>query len=113
MFQGVLTAEARGPQGVIATQVERLGTSQILMFTPKVDGEHHINLFWSEAPVPRSPLMGVARGGALPVNHEKVVLTGRGLKEAIVRQEAEFVIDGVEAGPGKLQRRNIHTNGHV
>ncbi len=33
-------------------------------------------------------------------NHEKVVLTGRGLQEARVNQEAEFVIDGTEAGPG-------------
>ena len=47
--------------------------------------------------------MGMARGGRVAANHEKVVLTGRGLKEAIVRQEAEFVIDGTEAGPGMME----------
>ena len=71
-----------------------------------MEGEHYINLYWAENLVPRSPLVGVARGGGTlrpaAVNHEKVVLTGRGLKEAIVRQEAEFVIDGTEAGPGRL-----------
>ena len=35
------------------------------------------------------------------VNHEKVVLTGLGLQEARVREEAEFVVDGTDAGPGK------------
>ena len=34
------------------------------------------------------------------LNHEKVILTGRGLQEARVNQEAEFVIDGTDAGPG-------------
>lgn len=32
----------------------------------------------------------------------KVVLMGRGLKEATVREEAEFIIDGSQAGPGML-----------
>ena len=107
IFPGVLTAEARGPDGVLPTQVERLGTSHILTFTPRVAGEHSLHLFWGESPVPRSPLVGVASGGGInaqaPVNHEKVVLTGRGLKEAVVGQEAEFVIDGMEAGPGEQQ----------
>ena len=35
------------------------------------------------------------------VNHEKVVLMGRGLTGAQVHEEAEFVIDGTDAGPGK------------
>jgi len=117
---GVLSAEARGPDGILPTQVERLGTSQILTFTPRVAGEHTLHLYWTDAPVPRSPLMGMASGGgingtAAPVNHEKVVLTGRGLKEAIVRQEAEFVIDGMEAGPGApdVKLTGIKTDIHV
>ena len=35
------------------------------------------------------------------VNYEKVVLMGRGLTGAQVHEEAEFVIDGTDAGPGK------------
>ena len=35
------------------------------------------------------------------VNHERVVLMGRGLTGAQVHEEAEFVIDGTDAGPGK------------
>ena len=45
----------------------------------------------------------MARSAARQVNHEKVVLTGRGLKEARLREEAEFVIDGTEAGAGQPQ----------
>ena len=32
---------------------------------------------------------------------EKVILTGSGLAMAKVREMAEFVIDGTDAGPGK------------
>ncbi len=45
--------------------------------------------------------MGIAKGGKPAINHEKVVLTGRGLQEARVKEEAEFVIDGTDAGPGE------------
>ena len=77
-------------------------------------GEHYLCIWWADIPLPRTPFVGIARGGAVqappPVaapaptvaapNHEKVILTGRGLQEARVNQEAEFVIDGTEAGPG-------------
>ena len=77
-------------------------------------GEHYLCIWWADIPLPRTPFVGFARGGAVqappPVaapapmaaapNHEKVILTGRGLQEARVNQEAEFVIDGTEAGPG-------------
>lgn len=49
--------------------------------------------------LPKSPLLGYAVHGR---QDNKVILTGRGLKEASVREEAEFNIDGTQAGPGKL-----------
>lgn len=61
-------------------------------------GTHYIHLFWSDIPLVNSPFLGFA------VQHtpdaSKLILTGRGLKEAVVREEAEFVIDGSQAGRG-------------
>lgn len=50
-------------------------------------------------------MYGYARSARV-ASHEKVVLTGRGLKEAKVREEAEFVIDGTGAGPGKRKEKD-------
>ena len=62
-----------------------------------------VTLNWSDFPLYNSPFQGMVRSAARQVNHEKVVLTGRGLKEARLREEAEFVIDGTEAGAGQPQ----------
>ena len=45
-----------------------------------------------------SPYNGYATSGV--ADPSKVWLTGRGLKEAMVREEAEFTIDASQAGPG-------------
>ena len=50
-------------------------------------------------PLPKSPFLGYAVPAFSDAN--KVILTGRGLKEATVREEAEFIIDGSQAGPGE------------
>ena len=52
--------------------------------------------------IPNSPIVCLVRGLPAPaVNHDKVILTGHGLRESRVKEEAEFVIDGTEAGSGK------------
>ena len=61
-------------------------------------GEHQISIWWAELPLPKSPYLGFAQGVKVAIDHSKVVLTGRGLKEARVKEEAEFVIDGAEKG---------------
>ncbi len=72
-----------------------------MRFSPP-PGEHYLSIWWADVPLPRTPFIGMARGGGAPAAaHDKVVLTGRGLQEARVNQEAEFVIDGTEAGPGQ------------
>ena len=63
-------------------------------------GPHLIKLSWSDFALNNSPFHGVCRSLQKQVNHEKVILTGRGLKEARLREDAEFVIDGTEAVPG-------------
>ena len=68
--------------------------------SPFFAGIHYIHLFWSDTPLTNSPFQGYATSGVL--DPSKVILTGRGLKEAIVREEAEFMIDASQAGTGKL-----------
>ena len=62
-------------------------------------GSHYIHLFWSDIPLTNSPFHGFAIQQVADAS--KLILTGRGLKEAVVREEAEFVIDGSQAGRGR------------
>ncbi|KAL3847647.1 hypothetical protein ACJMK2_018549 [Sinanodonta woodiana] len=96
---GKLRADVSGPGGKISSHVdEQSGGRTLVKFTPEDEGNHYIRLFWSDLPLPNSPYHGYAVPVAMDAN--KVILTGRGLKEAIIREEAEFVIDGSQAGKG-------------
>ncbi|XP_063426626.1 filamin-C-like isoform X2 [Mytilus trossulus] len=95
---GHLTSEVTGPTSSLHSVIEATGSSQVTMtFTPEQEGNHYIHLQWSKLALPKSPLLGYAVHGR---QDNKVILTGRGLKEASVREEAEFNIDGTQAGPG-------------
>ncbi|ESO98830.1 hypothetical protein LOTGIDRAFT_231196 [Lottia gigantea] len=96
---GRLTAEVKGPSSHVHAVVDdhEPGRS-VVRFTPREEGKHYIHLYWSEHPLNNSPFLGHATGGS--PDPSKVILTGRGLKEAIIREEAEFMIDGSHAGPG-------------
>ncbi|KAK6644516.1 hypothetical protein RUM43_000783 [Polyplax serrata] len=98
---GTLSADFRGPDGEsVPTAVETISSSKVrVLLTPRDPGEHTLNLSFGGVPVPGTPLQGCADGsnGGGPV---RVVLTGRGLTAAKCHQEAEFTIDGSQAGPG-------------
>lgn len=95
---GSLTSEVTGPTSSLHSFVESTGNGQVTMsFTPEQEGNHYIHLNWSKLALPKSPLLGYA---VHTQQENKVILTGRGLKEATVREEAEFNIDGTQAGPG-------------
>lgn len=66
-------------------------------------GDYTVMLLYSDVPLPDMPLYGVARSATMAINHERVVLTGPGLKDARAREINEFVVDGTEAGNGELQ----------
>lgn len=75
----------------------------ILQISTLFPGEHYLSVKYAEVPLPRSPYYGLTKGGrSMQINIEKVVLTGRGLQEGRVGEESEFVIDGTDAGPGKI-----------
>jgi filamin len=99
---GRLTCKMRGPDGPINCNLNNQSDGiYLLSFTPTREGEYQADLFWNDVPIPNSPMTCIVKGmPSAPVNHDKVVLTGHGLREARIREEAEFVIDGTEAGPG-------------
>ena len=65
-----------------------------------IAGDHYIHVYWAEAPLEFSPLLGYCPGKPLPVDASKVLLTGQGAEVARATVETEFVVDGRRAGPG-------------
>ncbi|XP_078312685.1 filamin-C-like isoform X3 [Crassostrea virginica] len=94
---GTLKAEVVGPSSTLPVSVTDNYGQVVVAFVPKDEGNHYIHLHWSDVPLPKSPFLGYAVPAFSDAN--KVILTGRGLKEATVREEAEFIIDGSQAGP--------------
>ncbi|XP_052706918.1 filamin-C-like isoform X4 [Crassostrea angulata] len=94
---GTLKAEVVGPGSSLPVSLSDNYGQMMVGFIPREEGNHYIHLYWSEVALPNSPFLGYAVPTFSDAN--KVILTGRGLKEAIVREEAEFIIDGSQAGP--------------
>jgi len=108
-YTGQLTAECRGPSGnSVPIAVEPTSASRVrLLQTPCTSGEHLVYLQYGGFPLPHSPLLGIADGGSgASSGPVRVVLTGRGLAGARCHEEAEFTIDGSQAGSG-----TFHCNG--
>lgn len=95
---GTLKAEVVGPGSSLPVSLSDNYGQMMVGFIPREEGNHYIHLYWSDVALPNSPFLGYAVPTFSDAN--KVILTGRGLKEAIVREEAEFIIDGSQAGPG-------------
>lgn len=95
---GTLKAEVVGPGSSLPVSLSDNYGQMVVGFIPREEGNHYIHLYWSDVALPNSPFLGYAVPTFSDAN--KVILTGRGLKEAIVREEAEFIIDGSQAGPG-------------
>lgn len=98
---GKLKVEVRGPGDVVETHLEQTsGHRYRITFTPQEEGDHLLYVFYNEVAHPEGPFL--ARAEPLPpvLDHTRVVLRGHGLTGAKVGAEAEFVIDGSDAGPG-------------
>uniref|UniRef100_A0A0B7AH03 Filamin n=1 Tax=Arion vulgaris TaxID=1028688 RepID=A0A0B7AH03_9EUPU len=97
---GHLKAEVKSPSALIPVEVDDAHKGRsVVKFTPREEGNHYIYLHWSDHPLVNSPYHGYATGAA--TDPSKVLLSGRGLKEAIVKEEAEFTIDASQAGSGE------------
>ncbi|XP_071086501.1 filamin-B-like [Haliotis cracherodii] len=73
----------------------------MFVWAVKCGCHHYIHLNWSDHPLSGSAFSDYATGGFHDIT--KIILSGRGLKEATVREEAEFFIDGSQAGRGEPQ----------
>lgn len=110
-----LSADVRGPAGSIPVEIKTIDeTRQLIRFTPQRPGEHYMSVSWGGVELPDSPLTGYAVSDQTLSNDlEKVILTGKGLKEARVKQEAFFTIDGSAAGPGSPDVKIVGVTQHV
>lgn len=68
-----------------------------VVVTPRTPGPHTLHLSYGGFTLPLSPVQALAEGGTGGV---RVILTGKGLAGAVCNQQAEFTIDGSQAGPG-------------
>ncbi|KAL1437060.1 hypothetical protein MTO96_049063 [Rhipicephalus appendiculatus] len=98
---GKLKVEVRGPEDVVETHLEQTSSHRYrITFTPEEEGDHFIYVYYNDVPHPNSPFLAHAEPLPPVLDHTRVVLRGHGLTGAKVGMEAEFVIDGSDAGPG-------------
>jgi len=105
-----LTGECVGPNGQtvpVAVETTAAGTRARLLLTPRSAGEHLLSVSYGGFLLPRSPLVGMAEASGATAGPVRVVLTGRGLATAKCQQEAEFSIDGSQAGPGERDTASL------
>lgn len=84
---------------VIPILIDRSGNNVKCVLTPNVSGPHVLHLDFAGFPLPSSPYPALVESSAAGV---RVVLSGSGLTTAVCGQQAEFTIDGSQAGPGAL-----------
>ncbi|XP_064455536.1 filamin-A-like [Ornithodoros turicata] len=98
---GKLKVEVRGPSETIEGTLEQASSHRHkLTFTPREEGDYLIYVYYNDFPHPNSPFAAHAEPLVPVPDHTRVVLRGHGLTGAKVGTEAEFVIDGSDAGPG-------------
>lgn len=98
---GKLKVEVRGPEDVVEAHLEQTSSHRYrITFTPEEEGDHFIYVYYNDVPHPNSPFLAHAEPLPPVLDHTRVVLRGHGLTGAKVGMEAEFVIDGSDAGPG-------------
>jgi filamin len=107
---GQLTVKVSGPDGVdVVTNVVQHDVNRFsASFTPKIPGNYLIDICWAGVLLKRCPIIACAIDKTPPpppqppkTVPENVVLIGTGLTNARIKEEAEFIIDGSNAGPGK------------
>ncbi|KAG8281178.1 hypothetical protein J6590_063971 [Homalodisca vitripennis] len=96
---GDLVAECKAPHNsTLPVPIESPSPDRLqVILTPRAPGPHTLHLSYGGFPLPCSPILALAEGGTGGV---RVILTGKGLAGAVCNQQAEFTIDGSQAGPG-------------
>lgn len=97
---GELDGHLESQGGTIAPiMIDHSGDNVKCVLTPQISGPHALYLNFAGLPLPGSPYPALVESGAAGV---RVVLSGSGLSTATCGQQAEFIIDGSQAGPGML-----------
>lgn len=100
MITGELEGHLESQGGtVIPILIDHSGDNVKCVLTPHLSGPHDLYLDFAGFPLPGSPYPVLVESGAAGV---RVALSGSGLTTAICGQQAEFTIDGSQAGPGIL-----------
>lgn len=79
-------------------------------------GDYYIRAYWCECPIQLFPVIATAmlpepEFDPFEVRADMVAVTGPGISCAYCHENADFVIDGHEAGPGNCNTLCIsHTN---
>ncbi|XP_022254060.1 filamin-B-like isoform X2 [Limulus polyphemus] len=98
---GILKVELLGQECMVEHQVKQINNHRYMLhFTPPVPGQYYLYLYYADIPLPKSPYLAFAKAGQPVLDHTRVILRGHGLKGGKVGEEAQFCIDGLEAGPG-------------
>lgn len=76
-------------------------------------GDYYIRAFWCDCPIKLFPIIATARPpepvcDPCEVKPEMVSVTGPGISVAYCHENADFVIDGHEAGPGDCKTDHCH-----
>ncbi|XP_076033174.1 filamin-A-like isoform X3 [Oratosquilla oratoria] len=79
--------------------LDQSGSRAKVFFSPTAEGEYELQLWYGDLLLPDMPIIGWAAAPSTG-DHTRVTLRGHGLTTARCGEEAEFVIDGSEAGPG-------------
>lgn len=79
--------------------VDHSGDNVKCVLMSQLSGPHALYLNFAGFPLPGSPYPALAESGVVCV---QVALSGSGLTSATCGQQAEFTIDGSQAGPGIL-----------
>ena len=83
----------------IDCSVEQVGNRGRVSFIPPSAGKYLLNILYNEQPLPESPVSAYAIASS-GTDHTRVTLRGHGLTSARCGDNAEFIIDGSNAGPG-------------
>lgn len=91
---GELVGEVRGPSGNLLVETEDIGNNHYTInFTPDTAGEYYISASWNGIILSGCPQMGFATSQEENDSNE-VLIRGKGLNEAKLNEDAEFIIDG-------------------
>lgn len=121
---GALTATVTGPRGDLQdfdllpynTDADNNADMFVLKFLPRCQGDYYIRAYWCNSPVRIFPIIATA---VIPepepksecscdeVRAELVSVAGPGISFAYCHENADFVIDGHEAGPGEHQVKMV------